>query len=233
MHVIITHSNVVSTDIKQSSFIKKDPQSLPDLLLSPLILENNIASSASVLFGKNFEFPTSRRSPSPSWVRGHKTRDLPANKYSHKLPKHRPAVKRPRSSEPPLSSFIDYVPRPGFRTPPFPSSCRRAPKYNSFDSSRHGRFDESYAILPALKHEPVVVRLVQDVEDVQVKEVNGDLDPPSFKEGPVPVSLPVVEEPEAANSLIAEVNLLVNRDNYPGLLVRILRMFWGYLCRWF
>lgn len=86
---------------------------------------------------------------------------------------------------------------------------------------------------PALKHEPVVVRLVQDVEDVQVKEADADLDPPSLKEGAVPVSLPVVEEAQAANVPRAEVNQLVNRDNYPGLFVWILGMLWGYFCKRF
>jgi hypothetical protein len=83
---------------------------------------------------------------------------------------------------------------------------------------------------PALKHEPVVVRLVQDVEDVQVKEVNGDLDPPMLKEGVVPVRPSVVEEPEV-DALRAGVNPLVDRDNYPGLLFWILGMFWGYFCK--
>lgn len=84
---------------------------------------------------------------------------------------------------------------------------------------------------PALKHESVVVRLVEDVE---VKGVNADSEPPLLKEGAVPGILPVVEEPEA-NALIIkgdlEVNLPANHDNYPGLLVRILRMFWRYPCK--
>ena len=184
--------------------------------------------TAGVLFGKNFEFPSTRWSPSPSRVRGQRPRNLTATKYSHKLPKHQPSVKRPRSSEP-LTSFIDYVPSTGFRTPPFPSLCRAPRKPDSFDDSRHGSFDESYTTPPALKHE-TVVRLVQDIEDVQVKGVNEDLDPPSLKEGAVPASPPVVEEPEV-DALRAGVNPLVNRDNYPGLLVRILGMIWGYFCK--
>jgi len=74
------------------------------------------------------------------------------------------------------------------------------------------------------------VRLVHDVEDVQVKGVNEDLDPPSLKERAVPASPPVIEEPEV-DALRAGVNPLVNRDNYPGLLVRILGMIWGYFCK--
>jgi len=207
---------------------------LPDVLLSPLILDKDIdnrTSPAGVLFGKSFEFPSTRRSPLPSRIRGNITRDLPpftATKYSHKLPKHRLLVRRPRSSEP-LSSFIDYVPGPVFRTPsPFPSSRRAPRKHNSFEISRHGSFDESYTGPLALKRELVVVRLIQDVE---VKEVIADPEPPLLEEGAVPGILPAVEEPEA-NALRPEVNLVADhRDNYPGLLVRILRMFWGYLCK--
>jgi hypothetical protein len=80
---------------------------------------------------------------------------------------------------------------------------------------------------PALKNEPVVVRLVQDV---QVKGVNVDSEPPLLKEGAIPEFLPVVEEPES-NALGAEVNPVADRDNYPGLLIRILGMFLGYPCK--
>jgi hypothetical protein len=97
-------------------------------------------------------------------------------------------------------------------------------KHNSFEISRHGSFDESYTIPPALKNEPVVVRLVQDV---QVKGVNVNSEPPLLKEGAIPEFLPVVEEPKSN----VEVNPLADRDNYPGLLIRILGMFWGYPCK--
>ena len=215
---IITHSNLVSADIKQ----------LPDVLLSPLILEKDIntTSPAGVLFGKNFEFPSTRRSPLPSRIRGNITKALPpitATKYSHKLPKHkhRPSARRPRSSEP-LSSFIDYVPGPVFRPlAPLPSSRRAPRKHNSFEISRRGSLDESFTIPTALKDESVVVRLVQDVE------VNADPEPPLLEQGAAPGNL---QEPEA-NALRPEVDPVADRDNYPGFLIRILRLFWGYPCK--
>ncbi|KIM42245.1 hypothetical protein M413DRAFT_27041 [Hebeloma cylindrosporum] len=216
----------LSTDMEPSSSIKEGPQSLPDVLLSPLMLEKKMDYRAwpeSVLFGKDYEYLLHT---SPELLGRRIIKPIPA-KYRHKLPKHQPPIPvpvartRPRSSDP-FISFMSYVPKSGFRTPsPFPSSCRTPGKPNSFDSPRHGSFEEMYTTPPASEHrdEPVASPLVWVVEDVPVKdEVNAYSKRASLKGMAVPEIFPVVEEPEP-NALDHEavIHPIDERDNPPGL----------------